>query len=133
MSKRIPHSHPKVVKIGPLRIILIDQIGAAQQVYGEIHGLRHRGGMNADARTRFYEIGPVLPLVVKRQIPVDVELRAKIPRPYGEANARLRVDQRIVTEAADENGVERGIRKEPGRFAAKRMADASRRADSASI
>src|ERR1700723_1058248 len=93
VSKRIPHSYPKVVKIGPLRIVPIDQIRAAQQVYGEIHRKRHRGRMNPDARTGFYEVGPILALVVKRQIPVHIELRAKVPRPNGEADSRLRVDQ----------------------------------------
>src|ERR1017187_5903007 len=88
----IPESGAEVVEGGAARGVR-DEIGAAQQVEGQVHGLRQG---NAETGTGLDEIGPVLASGVDGDVAIPVELqRADLV-----AGAGLRVDQKVPIEAA---------------------------------
>src|SRR5438105_4578330 len=97
-GKRIPESGSQIGERGTARSA-IEQVAAAQGVEGQVSGLGQR---ESNSRTGFDEIGPVLVFGVHRQVAVPVKLRpAELI-----AQARLRVGQNIVIEAADVEGVD---------------------------
>ena len=79
---------------------LVNQVGAAQQVDGEEHGLRKAGQTKTDSGAQFYEIGPCLALRVHGDIRVPLELHAQQRGAGGVTGASLLVDQKIVSETA---------------------------------
>src|ERR1035441_3885041 len=88
----IPESGAEVVEGGAARGV-VDQIGAAQQVEGQVHGLRHG---NAQAGPGLHEIGPILAPGVEGEVAVPMKLhRAELV-----SGAGLRVEQKILIEAA---------------------------------
>src|ERR1019366_7257599 len=101
----IPASGAEVVKGGAARGA-VDQIFAAQRVEGQVHGL---GEGDAEAGTGLDEIGPILAFGVEGGVAVPVELH----RAESVAGAGLRVEQEILVETADVEGVPGGVG-EPG-------------------
>src|ERR1035438_3926429 len=123
VSECIPESGSEIVEGGPIGITC-DGIVAVQVVDGEVQGAGHGGDAEAHAGSGLEEVGPRLAFLIHGEVDVPVELRLQCAQQGRVAEAILRVDQEIVIEAADENGVVIGFEEEAAGFGFQHAAEA---------
>src|SRR5579884_459250 len=107
-SEGIPEAGADIVEIGPARVSGVDQIRAAQAVHRKQKRLRSTGEMESDARSRLDEVRPVLSADVAGQVIIPVALNGA----EAVAGADLRIEQQVVVEPADEDGIAIGFGEE---------------------
>jgi hypothetical protein len=101
----------KIVESGAIGIAC-DGVVAVQVVDRQIQCAGHGGDAEAHAGSGFEEVGPSLAFLIRGEVEVPVELRLQRAQQGRIAEAILRVEQEIVIEAADENGVVIGFEEE---------------------
>src|SRR5271157_3477290 len=117
-SKRIPEPRAEIVEVRPPRIARVDQVGASQQVKRHVRRLWQPRACNSESRPCLAEIGPVLALVVDGQVGVPGKLATQRLGTKGVSETGLIVNQEIIAETADKDGIQCGVGEQSGRFAA---------------
>src|SRR5580704_9348329 len=123
VSNRIPEAGSEVVEGGAVGVACYGVV-AAQVVDGQIEGTRHGGYAEANAGAGFPEVGPGFAFLVGGDVEVPVELRLQRAENGRIAEAVLGVEEEIVIEAADEDGIVVGFEEEAAGFGFQHLAEA---------